>query len=39
VNAKDNDGKTPLDRASERNKQKNAEVLRAAGGKLGKDLP
>lgn len=39
VNAKDNRGDTPLDWASRRNKPKNAEVLRAAGGKLGKDLP
>ena len=39
VNAKDNDGKTPLDRASGNNKPNNAEVLRAAGGKRGKDIP
>ena len=39
VNAKNNDGQTPLDRASGNNKPRNAEVLRAAGGKLGKDLP
>ena len=39
VNAKDNYGKTPLDSASDWNKPRNAEVLRAAGGKLGKDLP
>ena len=38
VNAKDNDGQTPLDRAGDW-KPRNAEVLRAAGGKLGKDLP
>ena len=39
VNAKDNYGKTPLDSASDWNKPRNAEVLRAAGGKLGEDLP
>ena len=39
VNTKDNDGKTPLDRAEANDKPKNAEVLRAAGGKRSKDLP
>ena len=39
VNAKTKNGDTPLDRASGKNKPRNAEVLRAAGGKLGKDLP
>ena len=40
VNAKDNDGDTPLDWAVvPNNKPKYAEVLRAAGGKRGKDLP
>ena len=35
VNAKRKEGETPLDNAM----PANAEVLRAAGGKLGKDLP
>ena len=40
VNAKDNNGETPLDLAEAAvYKPKNAEILRAAGGKSGKDLP
>ena len=43
VNAKNDGGTTPLDWATSpprgKPKPKNAEVLRAAGGKLGKDLP
>ena len=39
VNVKNVDGETPLDRAEDGYKPKNADVLRAAGGKLGKDLP
>ena len=39
VNAKNNNGETPLDLAGAENKSKNAEVLRAAGGKRGEDLP
>ena len=38
VNAKNEDGQTPLDRAEEWDMTKNVEVLRAAGGKRGKDL-
>ena len=39
VNAKTEGGFTPVDWADANGKTKNAEVLRAAGGKPGKDLP
>ena len=41
VNAKNEEGDTPLDRAvfGDSGGPKNAEVLRAAGGKRGRDLP
>ena len=39
VNAKNRNGWTPLDVAVISQKPKNAEVLLAAGGKLGKDIP
>ena len=39
VNAKNEDGWTPLDWAVDQNNTENAEALRAAGGKLGEDLP
>ena len=39
LNAKEQYGQTPLDKATKKTNQWNAEVLRAAGGKRGKDLP
>ena len=39
VDAKNNERSTPLDTTIRENNPKNAEVLRASGGKFGKDLP
>ena len=38
VNAKKNDGKTPLDKAIERNRNELADLLRKHGGKTGEEL-
>jgi ankyrin repeat protein len=38
VNAKDEDGRTPLDKAIERNRNELADLLRKHGGKTGEEL-
>jgi ankyrin repeat protein len=38
VNAKDDDGKTPLDRAIKYNQSETADLLRKHGGKTGEEL-